>query len=498
MENYNILVFDIGKTNKKIMIYDQNLELKDESYKSFDEYEEGDVILEDIENASKWLIEQIKTFTSKYNIKAISITTHGASYVTLDGNGDIAVPVIAYTTDPGEEFHNEFYNKFGDPDELQKKTATPNFGALINPGKGIYFMQNKYPEKFKNISKILFYPQYFGFLLTGNYGAEPTYLGCHNYLWDFEKSGYSEVADKLGIKDKLVENISSPWDTLGTIKKDIAEKTGLNDDVIVTFGIHDSNSSLLPYLIKMNEDFILNSTGTWCVEMHPQKTVKFEQDELGKTVFYNLSALSEPVKTTIFMGGLEFETYTKILKEINNRDDFTPFDKDLYQKIIEDQKYFILPSVVKGTGQFPDSKPRAIENDNIFSLEDIQNNTKIPDFFKDYETAYAVLNISLAIQTQVALQRAGAKNGINIYTEGGFRKNDSYNKLITALYPDSNVYLTNLQEATAFGAAILGKCAVDKIEPKSLKDSFEIELNKVEKETLVNFNQYIERWISLV
>ena len=198
------------------------------------------------------------------------------------------------------------------------------------------------------------------------------------------------------------------------------------------------------------------------------------------------------------MGGLEFDTYIKIFKKINGNEDFPLFNERLYQKILEEKKLFILPGVVKGTGQFPDSTPRVIENSKIFDVSKIERGENIPDFFTNFDIAYAVLNISLAVQTRVALERTETEDGYSIFVEGGFRKNQPYNTLLTNLYSDSDVFLTNLNEATAFGAAILGKCATENLGPYDIKDLFEIEFKKVMPVKLEGFDEYIKKFLKLL
>jgi len=187
--------------------------------------------------------------------------------VSVNAQGERATPVTSYTTEVDETFNNEFYETFGDSRELQRVTASPRFDALLNVAKAIYFARKRFPDGFARITHILNYPQYFGFRLTGNVGAEWTMVGCHSYLWDFQRGKYSSVAEGLGLLDKLPAKIRKPWDVLGTICPSVAENTGLDRDTVVTMGIHDSNASRLPYLIKVDEDFVLNSTGTWCVLM---------------------------------------------------------------------------------------------------------------------------------------------------------------------------------------------------------------------------------------
>jgi sugar (pentulose or hexulose) kinase len=303
----------------------------------------------------------------------------------------------------------------------------------------------------------------------------------------------------LGVADKLPQTISKSWETLGRVSPEIAAKTGLSEDCLVTMGIHDSNASLLPYLVKGFDNFVLNSTGTWCVAMHPCKQIHFEKDELGKLVFYNLDAFFNPVKTSIFMGGEEFGTYMDILAEIHGELDYDiPIETERYNQILEDADLFVLPSVVKGTGIFPHARPRVIENGREYPLEQIKEGTAIPEFFKDYPTALAVLTLSLALQTKSAMNLVGFDGPGRIFTEGGFRKNSHYNRVLSAFYPDATVGTTELPEATAFGAAMLGKAALEGSDPYVAEDCFEIELNPVSPLSLKNTSGYEQKFFDLV
>jgi sugar (pentulose or hexulose) kinase len=490
MAEQHIAVIDAGKTNKKVLVFNQDLAIVDSAYKSFDEYVEGTVHYEDVDNASAWFFSQLAEFAKKYAIKALSITTHGSTVICIDREGKLAVPPVAYTTDAGEDFDRSFYEEFGSQKELQRTTGTARIGNMINEAKVLYFCKRSWPEKFENISMVLNFPQYFGYLFTGKAGAEPTYTGCHTYLYDPINRKYSSVAHGLGVADKLPRKIDKSWEVLGTITPEAASRTGLPADCIVTMGIHDSNSSLLPYLVKGYESFVLNSTGTWCVAMHPTDRISFEEDELGKLVFFNLDVFFNPVKTSIFMGGLEFDTYTDLLEEMTGVKDYPKFNRELYAKIIADRQLFILPSVVKGTGIFPDAVPKAVEGGETYGLPEIRSGKRVPAFFKDYETAYAVLVVSLALQTKAALDMTGYEGKGTIFTEGGFRKNDAYNAVLAALYPQSTTVLTSLAEATAFGAALLGKAALDKATPIETASCFEIETTEVKREQLPGLEEY--------
>ena len=492
--DYCIAVFDVGKTNKKLVIFDSKLNLLESAYAGFPPLRKGEVELDDIEAIDAWFFEQLAAHARRHPIRVVSVCTHGATFAAVDGNGRPVPGVISYTTDPGEEFNAEFYRTFGASDALQRVTATPRFSSLLNVAKGIYFLKTRFPEEFARARHFLNYPQYFGFLLTGRVGAEATYVGCHSYLWDFGAGRWSSVARDLGIIDRLPRTVQRSWDVLGTVTPDVVRRTGLDPSTIVTMGIHDSNASLLPYLIKAQEGFVLNSTGTWCVVMKPASEARLEEEDIGKVVFYNLDAFSRPVKTTIFLGGLEFDTYVALFKKIAGGEGSSAFDPAVYARILRERRLFILPEMFPGTGQFTGSRARIVEDGKVTPFEAVEKGEAVPRFFRDPAMARPVLIVSLALQTEVALRRAGMRPAEALYVEGGFRRNESYNTLLAGLAPRSRVSLTSMKEATAFGAAITGKLAKEKLEPDEVKGLFEIELAPVGLRDLPGLEAYREEF----
>lgn len=496
---YAIAVIDIGMTNKKVAVYDDALNQIEAEYKNFPPLMVAGLHTHDLAGMEAWFIERLAAAAAKYPIKAIAVTTHGATFACVGENGKPCVPCVFYTEEPGDAFHDRFYELFGKPEELQAKTGTPYFKAMINPAKGILFAKERFPADFSKTKLLLQYPQYWGYRLTGKAGAEGTYVGCHSYLWDWEAGRWSDVAVKLGVADKMPAELKNSWDTLGTISAEVAAKTGLAQDVVVTMGIHDSNSSLLPHFAKKGETgFVLNSTGTWCVIMNPVKEYGFKEDELGKVVFFNQSAFKTPVKTAIFLGGMEFETWSKLLMDLNGRTELPSFDKTLYDALLAKKDLFVLPEIVAGSGQFPGSKPRVVEGGKSYALEDIRSGKSVPPSFRGYERGIAALRTSLAIQTLVAFERAGMDGTKEVFTEGGFRKNEAYNALLSAALPGNKVSLTNIAEATAFGAAMTAKMALTGKKLSDLAEDFSVEYAEVPKRLFPDFAAYKAAWTALV
>jgi sugar (pentulose or hexulose) kinase len=325
-------------------------------------------------------------------------------------------------------------------------------------------------------------------------GADFTYMGSHTYLWDQVNNTFSSVAQELGIAVLIPDKLQRPWDKLGTVSDEFAARTGLSNETIVTMGIHDSNSTLLPHFAKKgNKGFVVNSTGTWCVIMNPIEKYGFAHDELGKVVFFNISAFGTPIKTAIFLGGLEYETWSQRLFEKHNRNDFPPWDKALYDSIFKEKRLFLLPELTPGSGQFPSSKSRIVEDGKTYYFD---SDNFGPPCFDDYNKFFAVLRISLVMQTLTALERTGIEEGYELYIEGGFRQNEPYNRILASALAGNKVFLTDITEASALGAAMTAKMALSGKSLADLAGDFEISYQEQEKDFLPDFEAYRQAWIS--
>lgn len=503
MKKDAIAVLEIGKDNKTILIYDKQMRIIEKNSKVFGEIKDNNgLLLEQPEVSFLWFLGELKRFSKQFNIRAISVTTHGAMGVCTDAAGNITCPPLAYTNEPGSQFCESFFKEFGDRDTLQTQTATIEIGEMINFAKILYYCKQNFPEKFKATKHILLYPQYFGFKLTGIAATEHTSLGCHTYLYDAQTNAYSSVAHKLGIIDKMPKEISNSWDTIGTVTKQIAEECDLPKDCIVTAGIQDSNSILLPFLTTETEDFILNSIGTWGVTMKPVDKVCFKDQELGKTVFYHRDVFGNPVKSSIFLdglrNGLEYDTYSKRFGKVHNRSDIPKLDKKLYQSLFDKCQAFILPSVSKGAGLLPPSKARLIDGDTCISPDDFEAKYKQLSFLNDYELSMAVLTSSLVIQTSLALDYTAYNDGDQIFVQGVFAENQTYLDLLAAFHPNSKVFVANVKDPIPLGAAILALAAIEKKSPEKLELDIKIEKTRVENKVKLRVDAYKKKFFELI
>jgi len=474
---YEIVVLDVGKTNKKLFVYDSRLRClnPEEQGVEFAQVERDGLLADDLASICEWMLGGLRRAASRFDrIRCISITTHGATIALLGrepdrqfaGDGGLVFPVVSYEQEIELEEDEDFYASLGmTPEEMQRLTGTPRFGWLLNPGKQVYWLQRRFPERFAEVTDILMLPQYLGYLLTGEKGVEPTYLGCHGYLLDIDGQRYSIVAEKLGLLDKLPAlPFRHPWEPLGRLRAEVAAETGLAGDCLVTLGVHDSNAALVPYFVRGSREFVVQDSGTWVVTMSPRDQARFAEDELGREVFFNRSIFGDPVKTTIFRGGAEFDFYReKVLAGFPHPEGI---DLGLLRDVVSGRRAFCLPTVERGSGLFPQSTPRLEGVDIIF---------------RDPASAWCVVDLGLAIQGYQAITLAAGTGVGDISIEGNVgRSNPIYRSVISTLFPGARVSFGSSGGA-AYGSAILGAAAVEQKRPEELADRCRLELREIPK-----------------
>jgi len=121
-----------------------------------------------------------------------------------------------------------------------------------------------------------------------------------------------------------------------------------------------------------------------------------------------------------------------------------------------------------------------------------------PAFFSDYPRAYHVLVLLVVMQAEAAIRAAGLVDGMSLFIEGGFSRNDIYTNLLASLFPNVTTYSTNLVEATAFGSALVGKAALTGKNPHDFSSLFEIERKKIIPQTINGLNEYRAKFLSLI
>jgi hypothetical protein len=187
------------------------------------------------------------------------------------------------------------------------------------------------------------------------------------------------------------------------------------------------------------------------------------------------------------MGGDEHDHYTEEIEKRFGKDPMqVQYDPVLIRDILERKECFVLPTLHPGTGLFPGSKARIVNEQKYYS---------------GIEYAYHVLCLSLALRSFAGLSQVIIDGcDFSVFVEGGFRKNTIYLNLLAAFFPHHKTYVTNRREATSYGAAICGRCGIEGISPDQISaedidiEKFRIQVPEIDHASLKG---YLEKYISL-
>jgi sugar (pentulose or hexulose) kinase len=409
-----IAIFDIGKTNKKLFLFDEDHKIVFEKSEFFQEIkdEDGDDC-EDLHKLTDFILMSVDEIFSKkeFDIKAINFSAYGASFIYIDENGNPLTLLYNYLKKYPVQLQKKFYDEYGGENKFSLETASPVLGSL-NSGMQLYRIKNEKPEIFSHIKYALHLPQYLSYLISKIPVSDITSIGCHTNLWNFEKNEYHEWIEKEKIGNILAPIVSP--DTTNSISYQ-------DKKVEIGIGLHDSSAALIPYLKYFHEPFVLISTGTWCISLNPFNDSPLTAEQLQNDSLCYLTHQGKQVKASRLFAGYEHEQQTKKISAF--------FSKPV--------NYY-----------------SSVKFDEVF-MNDGSSGYNL-SLCQSYEEAYHQLMHHLVkkqfASTQLILDGSSVKK---IFVDGGFSNNDVYMNLLTRIFPGMEVFAASIPQASAIGAAMV-------------------------------------------
>jgi Sugar (pentulose and hexulose) kinases len=411
-----IVIFDVGKTNKKLFLFDEQYRIIFERTARFTETtdEDGDPC-ENLESLRLSVFDSLReVFKMKdIEVKAINFSTYGASLVYINEDGNPLTPLYNYLKTYPEPLKQQFYKKYGGEAAFSVQSASPVLGSL-NSGMQLYRLKEERPEVYASMKYALHLPQYMSYLLSGTACSDITSIGCHTNLWDFTTNSYHRWVKEEGILEKLAPLMPS---------NEVMPAVFPGNNYHIGTGLHDSSAALIPYLVSFHEPFILISTGTWCISFNPFNESPLTAEELEQDCLCYMTFQGKPIKASRLFAGYEHEQQVKRISE-----------------------HFKQPAL----------RYRSLDYDPTISLKQAGNfaDRHLADFPDDV-AAYHQLMYDIAVQQQhsTGLVVKGTKVR-RIFVDGGFSKNVIYMNMLAMLFPEIEIYAASMAQATAMGAAL--------------------------------------------
>jgi len=426
-----IAVFDIGRTNKKCFLFDEQYHIVWEQSVELAETEDEDGFpCEDVHTLAAWVKQTMKEVLEleNFSVKAVNFSAHGASFVYIDEQGQSVGYLYNYLKPYPAALQKKFYTTYGGEQVFSLATASPVLGSL-NSGLQVYRLQKEKPELFAQVQYALHLPQYISYLITGRPCAEITSIGCHTGLWHFSQRQYHEWVYEEGLDEKFPSVLRSDA---------VLETAGPVGKIKAGIGLHDSSAALVPYLASFAEPFVLLSTGTWCISLNPFNTEPLNTAELEQDCLSYLSYQRQVVKASRLFAGQEHEQQVKKLGE------YFAVAEDYYRQVGYDES--LLEKV------FTASKKEAVftgSHSSAFGERDL-------NAFASYEEAYHQLISDIMQQQHFAISMIlSSQPPIHIFVDGGFARNPVFMHMLAASFPAMKVSAAAVSQASALGAALV-------------------------------------------
>ncbi len=423
-------VFDIGRTNKKYVLFDEDYNIVKEYSESLSETTDEDgTPCEDIELLTNWVKKHWKALLEdpQFDIKAVNVAAYGASLVHLDAANLPITPLYSYLKPFPSDLLKQFYGTYGDPTTLSLQTGSPAMG-MLNSGMQLYWLKYTRPEVFSKIVTTLHLPQYILFLLTNRKVSDYTSTGCHTALWSFEMWDYHDWTKNELIHKKLAPLLASSSFIYRHGDKGI--QSG--------FGLHDSSSALVPYRMAVKKPFVLLSTGTWCICFNSFSAKPLTSYQLERDCMNFLTPEGSGVTASRLFLGREHDYQVARIAE------YFQVASDFYKNVEYNEKNYENDAPPFYSACMTGNGPKPAPNTQEWQVS----------AFASAESAYHHLMNGLVELLKLSLQLVGVKDVASIYIDGGFAKNEIFAKLIARAYPEQRVFATDLPYATSLGAAL--------------------------------------------
>jgi len=420
MKKTNVIaVFDIGKTNKKLFLFDELYSIVLERTAKFAETtdDDGDPC-EDLAALTKWVFDAMDEITTMpdINLVAVNFSTYGASFVHIDGDGHPVAPLYNYLKSYPEDLSANFYKKYHGEVTFSMQTASPILGHL-NSGLQLYWLKERKKTMFSKVRFSLHLPQYMSYLITKRAYSDITSIGCHTGLWNFPQNQYHEWLYREDIISRLAPVFPSDQ---------VMQTNWKMRPLLCGVGLHDSSAALIPYIAGFNFPFVLISTGTWCISLNPFNQTRLTSEELKSDCLCYLEYRGKPIKASRLFAGYFHEQQIKRLAR--------------HFKVSED--YFTSvqynPALIRKEGDLPEG----------LSDRDLSA-------FETYESAYHNIIYDI-VRSQIRSTDLVLNNApvTCIFVDGGFSRNPIYMNLLAEHYSNLEVYAASVAQATAVGAAL--------------------------------------------
>ena len=182
-------------------------------------------------------LEELLDGCDRSQVAGISFGGQMHGLVILDADDQVIRPAILWN-DGRTTKETDYLNQVIGKDKLSAYTANIAFAGFTAP-KILWVRENE-PENFAKICKIMLPKDYLAYRLSGTFCSDVS-DASGMLLMDVKNRCWSkEMMDICGITEEQLPKLFESYESVGTLKSEIAAQLGLSDNVVIAAGAGDN------------------------------------------------------------------------------------------------------------------------------------------------------------------------------------------------------------------------------------------------------------------
>lgn len=193
-------------------------------------------------NTCDCLTDENDTLNVAKSVNGISFGGQMHGLVALDKHGEVIRPCILWN-DGRTEKQTAYLNEVVGKQTLSELTGNIAFAGFTAP-KLLWLKENE-PDNFSRIDKIMLPKDYLAYYLSGVVATDYS-DASGTLLLDVKNKCWSQkMVNVCGISLQNLPELHESFDVIGTVKRDIAARFGMSDDVKVVIGAGDNAAAAI-------------------------------------------------------------------------------------------------------------------------------------------------------------------------------------------------------------------------------------------------------------
>ncbi|MFZ2055299.1 MAG: rhamnulokinase family protein [Candidatus Aminicenantales bacterium] len=192
-------------------------------------------------------------------LESLAVDTWGVDFGLLAGDGTILGLPYAYRDDRTEGAMEGFFKR------MPRKDIYERTGIQFLPFNSLFQLfatARDSPTLLERAESLLFMPDIFTFLLTGEKTSEFTIASTSQVLDPRLRTWDETILSALGLSSRIMPDVLAPGTVIGTLLPSVSEDTGLQDTQVIATASHDTAAAVAA-IPASGENWAYVSSGTW-------------------------------------------------------------------------------------------------------------------------------------------------------------------------------------------------------------------------------------------